>query len=309
VGGAILMFAPWPWVFAAAVPLALISLLFGRALPRLPVSERRYDFLAAGMSAATFCLIVVGLQSGVDGAPPWIAALTLLTGAAMAVTFVRREMRSPRPILPVDLLGHPAMALTVISGLCASMGSTILPLYLPFLLQHDLGFDPAEVGAIVAPWPFAMMITMPIAGVLSDKYPAAILGAIGMVIATAALIFLAFTPSHPGYFDLAWRMGLCGVGFGIFTSPNSRMIIAAAPRDRTAAAGGMIVSTRLAGQTLGSTVAALLLSVGLGGGGKPALVAAIFTVAAGLCSIARLAPRAALHVRLNETKSKTTQGG
>ena len=109
-----------------------------------------------------------------------------------------------------------------------------------------------------------------------------------MAIATIALILLAFLPEHVLRFDLVWRMALCGLGFGLFLSPNARLIVHSAPRTRAASAGGLIATTRLTGQTLGATLLAALLSIGAGSNRVPALVAAGLAVIAGICSFARL---------------------
>ncbi len=85
-------------------------------------------------------------------------------------------------------------------------------------------------------------------------------------------------------------MALCGAGFGLFLSPNARMIVGSAPLARAASAGGLISTTRMTGQTLGATLAAALLALGLGTGPVSPLIAAGLAVIAGLCSLARLNP-------------------
>ena len=85
-------------------------------------------------------------------------------------------------------------------------------------------------------------------------------------------------------------MSLCGAGFGLFLSPNARLIIGSVPRDRAASAGGLISTTRMTGQTLGATLIAALLALKLGDGPVPPLVAAGLALIAGLCSVARLNP-------------------
>ena len=111
-----------------------------------------------------------------------------------------------------------------------------------------------------------------------------------MTISVTALLLLAFLPAHPSYIAIAWRMALCGSGFGTFLPPNSRLVIGSAPRDRAAAAGGLISTVRLCGQTTGATLVAMLLALGIGAGRTPALVAVGLAVIAGLCSLARLRP-------------------
>jgi DHA2 family multidrug resistance protein-like MFS transporter len=293
LGGLVLSVATWPWIFAAASPLALLSLLLGRrALPEPIAREEPYDVLAALLCALTFGLIISGLESAVHGGPSVIAALLVGVGAVVAVVFVRRELESKIPILPVDLLMRPALGWSMLGGLLVFIASMTVVLSLPFRLEQHYGFLPSEVGAMITPWPLAIVFVGPVAGVLSDRFPASILGAIGMAIATTALLLIAFLPVHLTHFDLIWRMALSGAGFGLFLVPNARLIVHSAPHERAASAGGLISTTRLTGQTLGATLLAALLSVGVGSGPVPALLAAGLAVLAGICSVARWRPMA-----------------
>ncbi len=291
VGGAILGFATWPWLFAIGVPFALLSLALGRyGLPDTTPSSSRYDKLGALFCVLTFGLAFAGLEAGVHGASAWIAGAMVMAGLVIGAFFVRHELGEPQPIMPIDLLRRPIIALSCAGALCAFIGSMLLLLSMPFRLQHGFGISPARVGAMIASWPLTMMVVAPISGALSDRVPAGILGTIGMSIATFALLLLAFLPPHPGYGDVAWRMALCGGGFGLYSSPNARLIIGSAPRERTASAGGLTSTIRLIGQTLGATIVAALLSLGMGEGRAPALIACALLVIAGICSIARMNP-------------------
>jgi MFS transporter, DHA2 family, multidrug resistance protein len=291
LGGLVLSFASWPWIFAAASPLALLSLLLGRhSLPQPAPHEEPYDVPGALLCALTFGLIIGGLESAVHGSSPVISAAIVVAGVVIAFVFVRRELESKLPILPVDLLAQPVLALSMIGGLTAFIASMTLILSLPFRLQQHFGFSPSEVGAVITPWPLGMMIFAPLAGILSDRLPAGLLGGIGMAIAAATLLSLAFLPAHVSQFDLIWRMALCGIGFGTFLAPNARLIVHSAPPSRAASAGGLISTTRLTGQTLGATLLAALLAFGVGDDRVPAFVAAGLALLAGVCSVARLRP-------------------
>ncbi|WP_316251077.1 MFS transporter [Sphingomonas sp. JC676] len=290
LGGLVLSVGPWPWVFASAVPFALVSLALGRALPDVPRSTAPFDVLGALLCAAMFGLVIGGLESAVHGDSPVVSAAVVAAGAFIGLLFVRRERHEPKPILPVDLLGRPVLALSTIGAFTAFIATMTLLLSLPFRLQHGYGFAPSEVGAVIAPWPLTTMVVAPIAGALSDRYPAGALGGIGMVIAVIGLVLLSFLPIHPTWIDVAWRMSLTGAGFGMFLSPNARLIIGSAPIDRAAAAGGLISTTRMVGQTVGATLVAALLALGIGSGSVPPLVAAGLSLVAGACSLARLNP-------------------
>lgn len=290
IGGLILSVAPWPWVFASAIPFALGSLLLGRALPDPAPRDRRFDVLGAVMCAAMFGLVIGGAESAVHGDSPVVSAAIVLLGIVVGRFFLRRERGTAHPILPIDLLARPVIALSTVGAYTAFIASMTLLLSTPFRLTQHYGFTAAAVGAVIAPWPLTNMIVAPLAGWLSDRVPAGILGGIGMAISIVALLLLAFLPADAGYIDIAWRMALCGSGFGIFLPPNARLIIGSAPRERAAAAGGLVSTVRLVGQTTGATLVAALLAIGVGAGATPPLVAAALALVAGLCSLARLRP-------------------
>ena len=290
LGGLVLSVGPSPWVFASAVPFAIISLLLGRSLPPSVPRLGPYDILGAVLCAASFGLIVAGLETLVHGDSPVVASAIIAAGIGTAIVFVRHEIAEERPILPVDLFARPVLALSTVGALTAFMASMTLLIAMPFRLERAFGFSPGEVGIVLAPWPLTTMIVAPLAGALSDRYPAGALGGIGMVIATVALALLACLQPGAGSLDVGWRMALCGAGFGLFLSPNARLIVGSAPLERAASAGGLISTTRMTGQTIGATLAAALLAFGLGSGPVPPLIAAGLAVIAGLCSLARLNP-------------------
>ena len=289
LGGLILSHARWPWVIAASAPFCVISLLIGRkALPDPRGHDEPYDVLAAVMCAGMFGLTVAGMQGLVQGASLFFSTALTAAGVFVGIFFVRRELSQERPVLPVDLLRIRRFALSAMAAQTASIGMILVTLTLPFRLQHQFGYSPAETGIVMAAWPVAMMFLAPTSGLLSDRLPAGLLPSIGMTIATLGMISLGFLPAAPKHLDIVWRLLVAASGFGLFLSPNARQIILAAPLQRAAAAGGLTHTTRLSGQVLGSTLAAALLALGIGIGRIPPLAAAGLTAIAGLCSMVLL---------------------
>jgi len=289
IGGLVLAVAPWPWVFASAIPFAIISIALGRSLPDPAPRLAHLDLVGSIMCAGMFGLLIGGAESFVHGDSPVVSAAIVASGALLGWFFVRREMGASAPILPVDLLARPIIALSAVGILTAFTASMTLLVSTPFRLSA-LGFTATQIGACIAPWPLTNMIVAPLSGFLSDRVPAGILGGIGMAVTLVALSLLATMPADPTYFDVAWRMALCGSGFGLYLPPNARLVVGSAPRERAAAAGGLVSTVRLTGQTIGATSAAALLAAGVGSGAVPSLVAAGLALIAGLCSIARLRP-------------------
>jgi DHA2 family multidrug resistance protein-like MFS transporter len=289
IGGFIVAVASWPWIFMACVPLGLASLIIGqKSLPDPEKRDAPYDVTAAVMCAVMFGTAVVGIEGAVHSAP-WLQSFALFAAAAVIGTFfVRREARQDNPVLPVDLLRNRPNLLLSLGSFTASLASMIALLSLPFRLQSQYGYSPAEAGVVLASWTLVTMVVAPAAGMLSDKQPASIIGTFGMAISAAGLTTHGFLPDHTQHFDLIWRSMLAAVGFGLFYPPNARQIILAVPMERAAAAGGLTQTTRMTGQVLGSSATAGMLAIGSGLGSLPSLIAAGLAALGGLCSIALL---------------------
>ena len=89
-------------------------------------------------------------------------------------------MRLPLPLLPVDLLRIPVFALSMGTSICSFAAQMIAFVSLPFFLQHTLGHSAVETGLLMTPWPLALMVMAPISARLLDRYPAGLLGGIGL---------------------------------------------------------------------------------------------------------------------------------
>ena len=132
---------------------------------------------------------------------------------------------------------------------------------LPFYLQQACGYNDVETGLLLTAWPAVIMVVAPAAGLLVERIHAGLLGGTGLTMMAAGLFLLAFLPEHPTDFDIIWRLVLCGAGFGLFQSPNNSILIASAPPERSGSASGMLATARLAGQTTGAALMALLFHV------------------------------------------------
>ena len=86
-----------------------------------------------------------------------------------------------------------------------------------------------------------------------------------MLVEAVGLALLATAPLNASSVDLAWRLFICGLGFGFFQSPNNRLIIGSAPANRTGGASGLQSTGRLIGQSVGVAVLAIIFARGFAG--------------------------------------------
>jgi DHA2 family multidrug resistance protein-like MFS transporter len=266
VAAAILAVLSWPWLFALQVPAGLLTLwLAHRFLPRTPRAGHPFDPLSALLNAVTFGLFITALDSIGRGQKPVTVLLEFAASITIGWFFVQRQYRLRAPMLPVDLFRRPVLALSVATAICAHAAQVIAFVALPFYFQYVSGLSPIEIGVLITPWPAALVVIAPIAGRLADRHPAGLLGGLGLAVMTLGLLLVLFMPEPPTRIEVAWRLAVCGIGFGFFQSPNNRLMIASAPRDRAGAGSGMLSTSRLLGQTTGSALVALVFGLTHGG--------------------------------------------
>lgn len=293
IAAAILSVASWPWIFAINVPLSVITFFLLNNLPAPRRAERHFDFFGAGLTAVTFALFITAVDDLGKGPEATLrAGLQFIGVLAFGFWLVRRQLRESAPLLPVDLMRIPLFALSVGTSILAFTGQMLAYVSLPFLLEDGFGRDAVQTGLLMSPWPIAIMFVAPVAGYLSDRYSAGILGALGMLVLAAGLALLATLPGHPTALAIGWRMLLCGTGFALFQSPNNRALIGSAPLERTGGASGMLGTARLLGQTTGAALVALIFGLYHGEATRECLMlAGGFSAAAAVVSALRLSAR------------------
>ena len=303
VAAGILSVAPWPWLFALNLPLGLVVLLLGRRFlpfnaPRAsePLAIRPLDVL---LNMLMFGLVFLGadalgtrMAAGQGAADAAVPLAMLAAGLAVGVVYVRRQLQLARPLFPLDLLRIPVFALSMCTSVGAFAAQMLAFIAVPFMLLETYGLSHLKAGALITAWPLAIVVAAPLVGRLIGRVPDGLLGGIGLGMLACGLALLAALPAQPSDFDIAWRMALCGAGFGVFQSPNNHTILTSAPVDRSGGASGMLGTARLTGQTMGAVILAIIFTVVDAQSGRGPVVAlslaAVFAAVAGLFSSLRL---------------------
>jgi DHA2 family multidrug resistance protein-like MFS transporter len=268
----VLSVASWRWLFALNIPACALLLLLGwRALPANqpaagaePLAWR--DVLLNG---AMFVLVFLAAESFGRAMKSPLGmtqgllegALLLAAGVAAGFIHVRRQWRQAQALLPLDLLRIPLFRLSMMTSVGSFAAQTMAYVVLPFLLLEAWRATPSQTGLLMSCWPAGTFVAAHLAGRWIGRYHNGLLGALGLVCMSLGLAFLAYValawePTHVVVLGLL----LCGVGFGLFQSPNNHTIITCAPVHRAGAAGGMLATARLVGQSLGATVVAVVFA-------------------------------------------------
>ncbi|CAN7269097.1 MFS transporter [Rhizobium sp. LjRoot254] len=282
IAGVILSVTTWPWLFAVNIPLGAIILLGGGLLGQTQGVKRKLNARALLANTLMFILFFCGADR-IATAPLSGAALI---AAALACLFVllRLERNSEAPIIPTDLLSMPAFRVSVIASIFCFCGQMLSYIALPFYLVHTLHMTPVQAGLYMMPWPAATAIIAPISGRLANRVKTAWLCAIGGALLAVGLMVAALSPPDPRAIAFVVGTVISGLGFGLFQTPNNRILLLSAPKARSGAAGAMQGTARLLGQTLGGISMSIIFAT------LPLSVALEFAVimSAGCAAIASL---------------------
>ena len=289
----ILSIADWPWLFLINIPLGILGVAVAYfAIPINTLSSKRFDIASALLSALTFGTMLLFVESIGHHQNIKIIGILLVTLILVGTIFIRRQLSIKQPLFPVDLLARPLFSLSVLTAVFSFCAQLIVLISLPFFLNSSLGYSSVKIGLLYTAWPVGIMCMAVIAGYLSDKFSAGILGGIGLATAAIGFILLGQLSSSDTSLDVLWRLAMCGIGLGLFQSPNTRFLVSLAPRERIGSVSGLIGTIRLTGQTIGASIAAFMLFLFSEQYGRNSFtLAAIIMVIAMLFSIARTLPR------------------
>lgn len=263
IGGIIIQYLSWRWIFYVNVPICLLVLAIGYIVyqERRPAwGERgRFDPWGATLLAIGFAALTLGLSFGEEWG--WASPGTLSAfgvSLVMLVVAVSVERRVEHPILDLHLITNRTFAMANISFMLCMMALFAPGFILPFYFEQLRGFSTIHTGLMLTPLPLSLAVAAPLSGSLADRVGSRWLSPIGLAIACLGLVFLSQLSAQSSTWDVIWRLALTGFGQGLFQSPNTRTMMGAAPRDAQGEASGLLATGRVIGQ---STSVALTGSV------------------------------------------------
>ncbi|MDE5785804.1 MAG: MFS transporter, partial [Duncaniella sp.] len=183
-----------------------------------------------------------------------LSGILLAAGIITGIFYVRRQFGHEQPLLPVDLFSNTMYSMSIVTSVCSFIAQNMAMIALPFLYLNSYHFSAITTGLLMTPWPLATMIVSPIAARYVERHNPGATAAAGMAVFITGVLLLVFTGAAPAEWDIAWRMAICGVGFGMFQTPNNIVMVMATPVHRSGGAGGIQSTARLVGQTLGATI-------------------------------------------------------
>jgi predicted MFS family arabinose efflux permease len=207
--------------------------------------------------------------------------LMVLLGLLFLAGFVRQERYTQHPLLDVGLFTeNRVFALSNLAALINYAATFAVTFFLSFYFQSIRGFSPEMAGAILITQPLLQAIFSSPAGRLSDRMEPGKVASAGMGLCAAGLLLLAFIGGDTSLPFILTALALLGIGFALFSSPNTNAVMSSVDRRRYAVASGTLGTSRYVGQMLSMGIAMTLFAVyigqvEIGPGNYPGLLTAI----------------------------------
>lgn len=263
IGGALLEHFYWGSVFLINVPIvAIVVVLTARLVPQQQGRpEQPLNISHAIMLIVAILLLVFSAKTALKGAhSPWMVATTLFIGAMLLFIFVRIQLRAAIPMIDMRLFGHRIILSGVVMAMTAMIALVGFELLMAQELQFVHGFTPFDAGMFMLPVMVASGFSGPIAGVLVSKLGLRIVAAGGMGLSALSFIGLSMLDFSTQQW-LAWGlMVLLGFSAASALLASTSAIMAAAPKEKAAAAGAIETMSYELGAGLGIALFGLLLT-------------------------------------------------
>ena len=263
VGGAVVQFASWHWIFWINVPIgiALVPLSIAR-LAESHGPTRHLDLRGLALASSGLFGIVFGLvRSQSQGWTDPEIAVALGAGALLVIAFVIYELRVREPMLPMGFFTKRSFAVTNAVSLAMYFGMFGSIFFLSQFLQNVLHNTPLEAGVKLLVWTGASMVVSPVAGFFSERYGSRTFMAAGLGLQALALGWLATLAGvHQSYASMIVPFILAGAGMSLVFAPAANAILSSVRAEQAGQASGATNAIRELGGVLGIAVLATVFT-------------------------------------------------
>ncbi|MQA17118.1 MAG: DHA2 family efflux MFS transporter permease subunit [Pseudonocardiaceae bacterium] len=265
LGGLLVQYVGWQWIFYMNVPVGLAGLaLAWRLLPAdRPEGRHRLDWVGLLLASPGIALLTFGLAEvpGQGGVAHPVVYVPLLAGATLLAVFIWHARRTDDPLIDVRLFASlrlaAASATTFLLGLALFGSLLVLPLY--FQIVHGEGA--LATGLLLIPQGLASAAVMPLVGPLTDRFGGGRVVLVGVMLLALGTAVLTQVGADTPYPLLLAALAVRGLGLGASMMPAMAAAYAAMrPETVPRATSGLNVMQRVGG-SIGAAVLAVILNV------------------------------------------------
>jgi EmrB/QacA subfamily drug resistance transporter len=257
LGGVLTQELSWRWIFFLNVPIALFAVAVTYWLVQVKEpegGERRIDYTGIAALSIGLVSLLIGLDQVDDwglGDPKVIGLLAL--AAAMIAAFVPIERRADtHALIPREVMRNESFTASCIAVLLMAGTFFAALLYLPQLMEKQLGYSALESGVGMLPFLAVFALSSFAAGPLYDRLGAKRLAVLGAALITLGpVLFFSLVDEGSGYGALVPGMVALGIGAGSFVPTATTAGVTSVDESQTSLAGGIVYMFQIAGGAIG----------------------------------------------------------
>ncbi|MFA5254682.1 MAG: MFS transporter [Methanoregula sp.] len=263
-GGILTDMFGWQTIFYLNIPLAIgaIALILWKLKGEWAECAGEHFDLTGSL---IYSIGLVALMYGFSVLPAISGGALVAAGIGFLVFFVWFELRQASPVLDMKLFTRSRIfTFSSLAALINYAATYAIAFLLSLDLQYTKGFSAEHAGFIIVAAPFVQMLVSPFAGRLSDRYDSQVISSVGMGLTALGLfLFVFLTAATPLWYIVAVLMVL-GLGFGLFSSPNTNAMMSAVEKRYYGVASGINGTVRLLGQMLSMGIAMMAFAIFIG---------------------------------------------
>lgn len=263
LGGFLIDWIGWQSIFYINIPVGIFGTVY--ALKILKTDEvnrnQKFDIQGAVLMFVSVMALMLGITQGQKMG--WDSPLILSMFAVFIVflvLFVIAEKKAKMPMIELSLFRNIPFSASNISGFLSFVAMFAVILLMPYYMENILGYSTKRVGLALIAVPLIMALVAPLSGWVYDKTKSPLPSSVGMAITAIALYMIGNLTSESSFLDIILRLGLIGLGMGLFHSPNNSIIMSSVPVNRLGIASGMLSSVRNLGMVTGIAISGAIFT-------------------------------------------------
>ncbi|MFI1990628.1 DHA2 family efflux MFS transporter permease subunit [Actinoplanes sp. NPDC020271] len=267
LGGWLIDAASWHWIFLINLPIGLIALVYAfMVLPKdAPHPSETFDFVGMLMMSPGLALFLYGISSipaeGTVSSPKVL--IPGFVGLALVISFVLYSFKPKHPLLDLRLFKNRNLAVSIITMFLFAVAFFGGLLLVPTYFQQIRGESVLHAGLLVAPQGIGAMLTMPVAGALTDKLPVGRIVPFGLLFILAGMISLTQITSTTSYTYLIVTLFVMGLGMGGTMMPIMTSALKTLRQAEVARGSTLLNITQQIASSVGVAIMSVILTNGL----------------------------------------------
>ena len=263
----------WRWIFFINIPVGIVSLILSHRLVTDSANARREHEAAwkngLRIDYVGFALVTIGigaLQVVLDkgNEDDWFSSNFIRIFSALAVggivlAIIWELWCTPTPVVDLRLMGIPSFLFVTILMFCVGFVLNSTTVMIPQFVQQLLGYNATNAGLILMPGGFALMLAMPVAGILVKYIQPKYVMAAGLLLTSAAMWHLTGFNAQLPYWHLAWARVFQAVGLPLFFVSLNTIAYSGLPPGRSNNASALMNLMRNLGASMGISIAVTIL--------------------------------------------------